>query len=230
MGESSCFGSERCHCCRQSSLFAVITRRRGAKAQVVHPCRARALLRFALASYPLPEHARMRWFAFLAAVTIAMSAAPHSQAQATAQDSKAAQASKLTLEAIAGDAPLSGPSLEKPAIAPDGSRVTFLRGKADNKNRLDLWAFDVASGKTELLVDSNAVLPGEEVLSDAEKARRERARTASLSGIIEYQWSPDGKTLLFPLGGELYLYDLGKTGKDAVRKLTNGEGFATDPK
>ncbi|WP_460713342.1 S9 family peptidase [Lysobacter terrae] len=137
---------------------------------------------------------------------------------------------KLTLEAIAGDAPLSGPSLEKPQIAPDGSRVTFLRGKADQKNRLDLWAYDVASGKTQLLVDSNDVLPGEEVLSDAEKARRERARTASLSGIIEYQWAPDAKSLLFPLGGELYLYDLGKSGKDAVRQLTHGEGFATDPK
>jgi dipeptidyl-peptidase-4 len=163
----------------------------------------------------------MRWLAFFAAVTVAMSATPHSFAQSP---------SKLTLEAIAGDAPLSGPSLEKPQIAPDGSRVTFLRGKANNKNRLDLWSFDVATGKTQLLVDSNVVLPGEEVLSDAEKARRERARTASLSGIIEYQWSPDGKTLLFPLGGELYLYDLGKSGKDAVRQLTHGEGFATDPK
>ena len=33
-----------------------------------------------------------------------------------------------------------------------------------------------------------------------------------------------------PLGGELYLYDLSKTGSDAVRKLTDGGGFATDPK
>lgn len=163
----------------------------------------------------------MRWLAFLAAVTVAMSAPPHSLAQTP---------SKLTLEAIAGDAPLSGPGLEKPAIAPDGSRVTFLRGKTDNKNRLDLWAHDVASGRTELLVDSNVVLPGEEVLSDAEKARRERQRTSALSGIVEYQWSPDGRTLLFPLGGELYLYELGKSGPDAVRKLTHGEGFATDPK
>ncbi|WP_460760233.1 S9 family peptidase [Lysobacter fragariae] len=139
--------------------------------------------------------------------------------------------SKLTLEAIAGDAPLSGPSLEKPRIAPDGSRVSFLRGKASNKNRLDLWAFDVASGETKLLVDSNDVLAGEEVLSDEEKARRERQRTAALSGIVEYQWAPDGKSLLFPLGGELYLYDLSKSGnKDAVRQLTHGEGFATDPK
>ena len=69
------------------------------------------------------------------------------------------------------------------------------------------------------------------MLSDEEKARRERQRIAALSGIVEYQWAPDGKSLLFPLGGELYLYDLdARRGKDAVRKLTNGEGFATDPK
>jgi dipeptidyl-peptidase-4 len=141
-----------------------------------------------------------------------------------------APAVKLTLEAITGDAPLSGPTLLKPQIAPDGSRVTFLRGKNDNRNRLDLWAFDVATGKTAMLVDSADVLPGEETLSDEEKARRERQRTAALSGIVDYQWSPDGKALLFPLGGELYLYDLNKSGKSAVRKLTTGQGFATDPK
>ena len=137
---------------------------------------------------------------------------------------------KLTLEALAGDAPLSGPSLMKAKVAPDGSRVTFLRGKDHDKNRLDLWAYDVASGQTSMLVNADDILPGEEVLSDAEKARRERQRIAAYSGIVDYQWSPDGRTLLFPLGGELYLYDLGKSGKAAVRKLTAGEGFATDPK
>lgn len=141
-----------------------------------------------------------------------------------------AHAEKLTLDAITGSAPLSGPTLTKPQIAPDGTRVTFLRGKDSDRNRLDLWEYDVASGQTRLLVDSSVVLPGEEVLSDEEKARRERQRIAALSGIVDYQWSPDGKALLFPLGGELYVYDLAKTGKAAVRKLTNGGGFATDPK
>ena len=141
-----------------------------------------------------------------------------------------AHAEKLTLEAITGSAPLSGPTLTKPQVAPDGSRVTFLRGKDSDRNRLDLWEYDIASGQTRLLVDSSVVLPGEEVLSDEEKARRERQRIAALSGIVDYQWSPDGKALLFPLGGELYFYDLAKTGKDAVRKLTHGGGFATDPK
>ncbi len=142
----------------------------------------------------------------------------------------AASPSKLTLEAITGDAPLSGPTLLKPKIAPDGSQVGFLRGKDTDRNRLDLWAFDVASGQAGLLVDSAVVLPGTETLSGEEKARRERQRIAALSGIVDYQWAPDGQSLLFPLGGELYLYDLRQSGSAAVRKLTAGGGFATDPK
>ncbi|WP_427852306.1 S9 family peptidase [Stenotrophomonas acidaminiphila] len=142
----------------------------------------------------------------------------------------AVHAEKLTLEAITGSAPLSGPTLMKPKVAPDGSRVTFLRGKDSDRNQLDLWEYDIASGQTRLLVDSKVVLPGTETLSDEEKARRERQRIAAMTGIVDYQWSPDAKTLLFPLGGELYLYDLGRQGRDAVRQLTHGEGFATDPK
>jgi dipeptidyl-peptidase-4 len=139
-------------------------------------------------------------------------------------------AAKLTLEAITGPAPLSGPTLMKPQVSPDGARVTFLRGKDSDRNRLDLWEYDVASGQTRLLVDSSVVLPGAETLSDEEKARRERQRIAGYSGIVDYQWAPDGRALLFPLGGELYFYDLDKTGSAAVRKLTSGKGFATDPR
>jgi dipeptidyl-peptidase-4 len=85
------------------------------------------------------------------------------------------------------------------------------------RRRADAGGFEFAAGRPE-------------ELSDAEKARRERQRTGALSGIVEYQWSADGHTLLFPLAGELYLYDLDKSGSTAVRQLTHGEGFATDAK
>jgi len=142
----------------------------------------------------------------------------------------AAPAAQLTLEAITGGAPLSGPTLMKPAISPDGSRVTFLRGKDTDRFQLDLWETRVADGQTRLLVDSAVVQPGGETLSDEEKARRERQRIAAFRGIVEYQWAPDGQRLLFPLGGELYLYDLSPDAANPVRKLTSGTGFATDPK
>jgi len=137
---------------------------------------------------------------------------------------------RLTLEAITGDTPLSGPTLVQPKFAPDGARISFLKGRAENRNQLDLWAFDVATGSSALLVDSKALLPdGEGELSAEEKARRERQRTVALSGIVEYAWFPDSRRLLFPLGGELYLFDLA-TPQATASKLTSGAGFATDPK
>ncbi len=138
-------------------------------------------------------------------------------------------AQPLTLEALTGEQPLSGPSLMQPKIAPDGARVTFLKSRDEDRFRLDLWEFDIASGETRRLVDSQALAP-EEVLSDEEKARRERQRIVGLSGIVDYHWAPDGRRLLFPLGGELYLYSLDAEPGQQVRKLTNAEGFATDPK
>ncbi|MGH8051903.1 MAG: DPP IV N-terminal domain-containing protein [Arenimonas sp.] len=138
-----------------------------------------------------------------------------------------AHAEKLTLEAITGSASLSGPSLNNAKISPDGKRVTFLRGKAEAVNQLDLWEYNIANGRTQVLVDSKKLISGEEVLSDEEKARRERQRIAGFSGIVDYQWGSDGNTLLFPLGGELYLYDLQKA---SARKITSSKGFATDPK
>jgi dipeptidyl-peptidase-4 len=136
----------------------------------------------------------------------------------------------LTLEAIAGGTNLSGPSLARIAFSPDGKQVSYLRGTEADRNRLDLWVQDVAGGEPRRLVDSRALLPGEEVLSDAEKARRERQRIAAQTGIVDYAWAPDGRHLLFPLGGELWWYDLDAPAASAARQLTHGEGFATDPK
>ncbi len=138
-----------------------------------------------------------------------------------------AGAEKLTLEAITGPVGLAGPTLRDPKISPDSKRVTFLKGKAENAFVFDLWEFEVASKQTRLLVDSKILRPGEEKLSDEEKARRERQRTAAFSGILEYQWSADSRSLLFPLSGQLYFYDLAT---NTARKLTADGVFATDPK
>ncbi|MET0498145.1 MAG: DPP IV N-terminal domain-containing protein [Steroidobacteraceae bacterium] len=122
---------------------------------------------------------------------------------------------------------LGGQHLREPKFSPDGHYVTYLQGKDTNKDQLDLWAFDTRSGKARLLVDSAAFITGPEQLSVEEEARRERQRTASLRGIVEYQFSSDGKKLLVPLGGDLYLYDL-TARSDAVRRLTKTDSYETD--
>lgn len=137
-------------------------------------------------------------------------------------------AEPLTVERIFADPDLSGTSPRLLSLSPDGQRATFLKGRSDDADRMDLWEYQVSSGKTQLLVDSLALLSGKaELLSAEEKARRERARISSLSGIVSYQFSDDGKNLLFPLSGELYSYNLADK---KTQQLTQGEGFATDPK
>ena len=133
----------------------------------------------------------------------------------------------LTLQRIFASPALEGVQPRELEIAPDGSRVTFLRGKEDDRNRLDLWEYHVADRETRLLVDSAKVLPDEGELSDEEKARRERERIAQFSGIVDYQWTGDASALLLPLGGDVYLYRLG--GGD-VRRVTDTEAFETDAK
>ncbi|MDB5753767.1 MAG: peptidase, partial [Massilia sp.] len=151
----------------------------------------------------------MRFFLCLLA---ALSAAP-------------ASAERLTLDRIHADPALAGPGVRNLRVSPDGERITFLRGRADNQFQLDLWEFNMKDKTTHRLVDSKLLVPNESI-SLEEKARRERARTASLSGILNYSWSPDGKQLLVPIGGDLYLVEAARP--EAARKVASGN--VTDPK
>jgi dipeptidyl-peptidase-4 len=139
-----------------------------------------------------------------------------------------ASAEKLSIERIFAAPDLSGASLRSAKLSPDGRLVTYLRGSDRNKDRLDLWAYDIASGKHSLLVDSSRLVPEERALSAEEEQRRERQRTSSLSGILEYYFSPDARRLLVPLGGDLYVYDLRAAPAAAVRRLTSTDSFETD--
>jgi dipeptidyl-peptidase-4 len=140
----------------------------------------------------------------------------------------AATAEKLTIERLFAAPDLSGASLRSPRLSPDGHLVAYLRGKDSNKDRLDLWAYDIASRQHRLLVDSAVLEPQERALSAEEEGRRERQRTSSLSGIVEYEFSSDSRYLLVPLGGDLYVYDLQAAPDKAVRRLTSGARYETD--
>ena len=119
-----------------------------------------------------------------------------------------ASAAELTIDRLFDAPPLAGPTIIGLKISPDGSRVTYLKGKPDDKDRLDLWEYNIHDGQARVLVDSKALAPKQEKLSDEEIGRRERQRTAALSGILEYTFAPAGDAVLFPLNGKLYYCQL----------------------
>ncbi len=142
--------------------------------------------------------------------------------------SVSAVAEEFTIERLEASPTINGASVQGLEMAPDGKRVTFLQGKAENASQLDLWEFDFESGESILLVDSAVLLEGgSEVLSEEEKARRERDRTITgKTGIVSYFWSADSSTLLFPISGDVYVLPIGGT----VKRLTNTPEFETDIK
>lgn len=135
-------------------------------------------------------------------------------------------AEKLTPERIFADPALNGPTAKGVALSPDGKRVTYLKGKPEAANVQDLWAADVKGGEPYRLIDSAALSSGGKELSEAEKARRERARV-SARGIVEYSWDEEGRFILVPLDGDLYL-DSVADGK--VSRLTDTPGDEVDAK
>lgn len=131
---------------------------------------------------------------------------------------------ELTLERLFASPSLSGASPRGVKLSPDGSLLTMLRNRADDRQRYDLWALDTASGQWRMLVDSEKVGCGA-AISEAEKMQRERARVGDLKGIINYDWTPDSKALLVPLDGDLYL-----AGVDgSVKRLTNSKDSELNP-
>src|SRR5579864_7123369 len=123
---------------------------------------------------------------------------------------------KLTIEQIFASPPISGPSPRLLKLSPNGRYAGLLLPRSSDRERYDLWAMDTSTGAKRMLVDSTKIGGGE--ISEAEKMRRERARVGGTKGIVEYEWSPDGKSILAPLDGDLYLADV-ESG--AVRRLTN---------
>ncbi|MEH3107700.1 MAG: S9 family peptidase [Sphingomonas fennica] len=154
---------------------------------------------------------------FLAATLIAMTA--------TTAPAATPPATPLTLERVFQSPSLAGQQPRGLRLSPDGKLATLLLPRAADRNRFDLWAIDTATGKRRMLVDSAAVGSGADV-SEAEKMRRERLRISGTRGITAYDWAPDGKSLLVPLDGDLYVATL--DGK--VRRLTNTPATEIDAK
>ncbi|MBV7266842.1 S9 family peptidase [Erythrobacter ani] len=159
-------------------------------------------------------------------------------ASATADDHTVNRPGDLSLERVFASPSLDGPAPRQAKLSPDGRYLTLLRNREDERERYDLWGFDVSTGEWSMLIDSEALGSGRE-LSEDEKMQRERARVGNLKGIISYQWASDGSGVLVPLDGDLYFVELhaefidetghAQTGS-VPRQLTDTEATELNPK
>jgi dipeptidyl-peptidase 4 len=132
----------------------------------------------------------------------------------------------LTPERVFASPSLNGPVAKGVSLSPDGELVAFLRSREDDVNVQDLWAVPVDGGEPFKLIDARALVPDAGELSEAEKARRERMRI-SARGVVEYAWDEQGRYILAPLEGDIFLAE--RDG-GAVRRLTETEADEIDAK
>lgn len=108
------------------------------------------------------------------------------------------------------------------AVAPDGA--VLYRRTPPRSFQADLYVWE--NGAERRLVSVDALLAGgDEQLSAEEKARRERTRTAT-RGVVDIDLSRDGRTILVPLGGRLFLVDRAS----GVARALELDGEALDPR
>ncbi|MET7888143.1 S9 family peptidase [Streptomyces avermitilis] len=93
-------------------------------------------------------------------------------------------------------------------VAPDGSRVVFLRSGSGTDRAQKLWVIDLPDGRERLAADPGALLGGaSEHLSPQERARRERSREGG-AGIVGYATDTALELASFALSGRLFTAEL----------------------
>jgi dipeptidyl-peptidase-4 len=93
-------------------------------------------------------------------------------------------------------------------VAPDGTRVAFLRSRSGTDRAGALWVLDLSDGVERVAADPPALLGGsEEDLPPEERARRERSREGG-AGIVGYATDAAVELASFALSGRLFTAEL----------------------
>ena len=158
----------------------------------------------------------------------ALAATKQGKAKTASPAQRPVQDGRLTLERIEEGGSLNGSTPTMLMFSPDGKQLTYLKPRADERERSDLWSIDPVTGQERMLIDTKAIGGGGE-LSEAEKMQRERLRLGGSKGLISYQWTPDGRAILAPLNGELLLVAVGGADDGKVTRLPASANGALNP-
>ncbi len=112
---------------------------------------------------------------------------------------------RLTPSRLFGNPSLGAELARDVRVSPDGLFATFLKAGDDDRERLDLWGADLATGKMERWLTAKE-LPAGGPASAAERDERERKRLFG-HGITGQAWSDDGAMLLIEASGSGFLFE-----------------------
>jgi dipeptidyl-peptidase 4 len=130
---------------------------------------------------------------------------------------------RLTVERLFDSPSLSGALPSNVRFAPDGATVAYVANPPDDRNRLDLYCYDIAARRTQRWIDASKIAANAPA-TDAEKAEQERRRMYS-TGVTTYRWLPDARRLCCAIDGALYLFD---RADGALRPITPPGARQTD--
>jgi dipeptidyl-peptidase 4 len=109
-------------------------------------------------------------------------------------------------------------------VAPDGSRVVFLRAPAGDDPTTALWSVDLPEGSERCVADPSQIAAATD-LPPEERVRRERVRETA-GGIVSYATDRAVTRAVFTLGGKVHLADL-VSGEQRPLPITD---VAVDPR
>ncbi|MEM9101543.1 MAG: S9 family peptidase [Pseudomonadota bacterium] len=135
----------------------------------------------------------------------------------------------LTIEQIYSDKALNGNAYKKFSFSPDNRYIGFLKAPLTQANVYDLWIYDNERNQARKLLTASNLAQGEEKLSEAELAAKERMRSFG-KGISDFRWAPSGQHLLIPYNGDLFLYQLSENKDTGLIRLTATEQAEITPR
>jgi len=147
--------------------------------------------------------------------------APIALAQA---DAPATGTKELTLDRLFSPPFLGGRATQGIEWAPDGKHFSYLERKGTGRDAvLELWTMDAATGERKVLVNAETL----KSVTQLEKAKTTQATGLGRVQADNYQWAPDGNSLLFIGTNSMVILDL-KTMQ--AKPVVSSEKEIEDPK
>jgi dipeptidyl-peptidase-4 len=136
----------------------------------------------------------------------------------------AAGTKELTLDRLFSPPYLGGRTTQGIEWAPDGKRFSYLQRKGSGGDAVvELWTMEAATGERTVLVNAETL----KSVTQPEKAKTTQATGLGRVQADNYQWAPDGNSLLFIGTNSMVVLDL-KT--MTTRPVVSSEAEIEDPK